>query len=163
MRLSPEEKAVLDSIAERGSAIVERAVVWSDVNSGSRNLEGLRATLELLTPQLSSIGLGAELLDRLLAQQPQIDAVFFNNDDLALGALFRARQLDLAVPQRLAIAGFNDLPAAAWVHPALTTVRTTRGRIGQLAGEMLLTLMRGEQPARHCIDVGFELVLRDSA
>jgi len=28
---------------------------------------------------------------------------------------------------------------------------------------MLLTLMRGEQPAAHCIDVGFELVLRDSA
>ncbi|MDT4839074.1 HTH-type transcriptional regulator GntR [compost metagenome] len=120
-------------------------------------------SLELLTPELSSIGLGANLLDRLLAQHPEIDAVFFNNDDLALGALFRARQLDLAVPQRLAIAGFNDLPAAAWVHPALTTVRTIRGRIGQLAGEMLLTLMRGEQPAAHCIDVGFELVLRDSA
>lgn len=120
-------------------------------------------TLELLTPELSSISLGANLLDRLLLQHPQIDAVFFNNDDLALGALFRARQLDLAVPQRLAIAGFNDLPAAAWVHPALTTVRTTRGRIGQLAGEMLLTLMRGEQPAERCIDVGFELVLRDSA
>lgn len=119
--------------------------------------------LELLTPQLSSIGLGAELLDRLLAQQPQIDAVFFNNDDLAMGALFRARQLGLEVPGRLAIAGFNDLPAAAWMHPALSTVRTTRGRIGELAANMLLALMRGETPEQHCIDVGFELVMRDSA
>src|SRR5690606_29816241 len=42
-------------------------------------------SLELLTPELSSIGLGAALLDRLLAQHPEIDAVFFNNDDLALG------------------------------------------------------------------------------
>ncbi len=48
MRLSPEEKAVLDSIAERGSAIVDRAVAWSDVNSGSRNLEGLNAVRGLL-------------------------------------------------------------------------------------------------------------------
>lgn len=119
--------------------------------------------LELLTSELSSIGLGADLLDRLLARHPQVDAIFFNNDDVALGALFRARQLEIAVPQRLAIAGFNDLPAAAWVHPALTTVRTARGRIGQLAAEMLLGLMRGEQPTQRRIDVGFEVVLRDSA
>ncbi|WP_312465910.1 substrate-binding domain-containing protein, partial [Stutzerimonas kunmingensis] len=120
-------------------------------------------TLELLTPQLSSIGLGAELLDRLLAQHSQIDAVFFNNDDLALGALFRAHQLGLDVPGRLAIAGFNDLPAAAWMHPALSTVRTRRGEIGELAAQMLLSLMRGQQPAERCIDVGFEVVMRDSA
>ena len=118
---------------------------------------------ELLIPDVSSIGLGAELLDRLLAQQPEIDAIFFNNDDLALGALSRARQLQLAVPQRLAIAGFNDLPAAAWMHPTLTTVRTTRGEIGRLAGQMLLSLMRGEQPPQRRIDVGFEVVMRESA
>ena len=121
------------------------------------------AALELLTPQVSSIGLGAELLDRLLAQHPEIDAIFFNNDDLALGALFRARQLNLAVPERLAVAGFNDLPAAAWMHPALTTVRTIRGEIGKLAGQMLLSLMRGESPPQRRIDVGFEVVMRESA
>lgn len=79
------------------------------------------------------------------------------------GAGVRARQLGLDVSGRLAIAGFNDLPAAAWMHPALSTVRTTRGRIGELAANMLLTLMRGETPEQHCIDVGFELVMRDSA
>ena len=120
-------------------------------------------SLELLIPEVSSIGLGAQLLDRLLAKQPEIDAVFFNNDDLALGALSRARQLQLAVPQRLAIAGFNDLPAAAWMHPTLTTVRTTRGEIGRLAGQMLLSLMRGEQPPQRRIDVGFEVIMRESA
>ena len=120
-------------------------------------------SLELLIPEVSSIGLGAQLLDRLLAKQPGIDAVFFNNDDLALGALSRARQLQLAVPQRLAIAGFNDLPAAAWMHPTLTTVRTTRGEIGRLAGQMLLSLMRGEQPPQRRIDVGFEVIMRESA
>ena len=39
----------------------------------------------------------------------------------------------------------------------------TSGRIGELAANMLLALMRGETPERHCIDVGFELVMRDSA
>ncbi|MCY1535242.1 HTH-type transcriptional regulator GntR [compost metagenome] len=164
--------AMTRALIERGYRYIAFAAAQLDPRTLQR-AEGYRQVmreagrydpaLELLTPELSSIGLGASLLDRLLEQHPEIDAVFFNNDDLALGALFRARQLELAVPQRLAIAGFNDLPAAAWVHPALTTVRTTRGRIGQLAGEMLLARMRGEPPAQRCIDVGFEVVLRDSA
>ncbi|MBU1332652.1 MAG: LacI family DNA-binding transcriptional regulator [Gammaproteobacteria bacterium] len=163
--------AMTRALIERGYRHIAFAAAQLDPRTLQR-AEGYRMALqaagrhdpnlELLTPALSSIGLGAELLDQLLARHPHIDAVFFNNDDLALGALFRARQLELAVPQRLAIAGFNDLPAAAWVHPALTTVRTTRGKIGELAAGMLLSLMRGEQPPARCIDVGFELVLRDS-
>lgn len=48
MRLSPEEKAVLDAIAARGGEIVGRAVDWSAVNSGSRNRAGLDAVRSLL-------------------------------------------------------------------------------------------------------------------
>jgi LacI family gluconate utilization system Gnt-I transcriptional repressor len=164
--------AMTRTLLERGYRHVAFAAAQLDPRTLQR-AEGYRqamrqagryeSTLELLTPQLSSIGLGAELLDRLLAQHSEIDAVFFNNDDLALGALFRAHQLGLDVPGRLAIAGFNDLPAAAWMHPALSTVRTRRGEIGELAAQMLLSLMRGQQPAERCIDVGFEVVMRDSA
>ncbi|HCH78236.1 MAG TPA: LacI family transcriptional regulator, partial [Pseudomonas sp.] len=164
--------AMTRTLLERGYRHVAFAAAQLDPRTLQR-AEGYRQamrqagryepTLELLTPQLSSIGLGAELLDRLLAQHSQIDAVFFNNDDLALGALFRAHQLGLDVPGRLAIAGFNDLPAAAWMHPALSTVRTRRGEIGELAAQMLLSLMRGQQPVERCIDVGFEVVMRDSA
>ncbi len=164
--------AMTRKLLERGYRTIAFAAAQLDPRTLQR-AEGYRQAmreasrydpaLELLTPEVSSIGLGAELLDRLLAQQPGIDAIFFNNDDLALGALFRARQLQLAVPGRLAIAGFNDLPAAAWMHPALTTVRTIRGEIGTLAGQMLLSLMRGETPAQRRIDVGFEVVMRESA
>ena len=80
--------------------------------------------------------------------------VLLNVDDMLLTYCFSSD---------LAIAGFNDLPAAAWMHPALSTVRTTRGRVGELAANMLLALMRGEMPEQHCIDVGFELVMRDRA
>ena len=48
------------------------------------------------------------------------------------------------------------------MHPALSTPRTRR-EIGELAAQMLLSLMRGQQPAERCIDVGFEVVMRDSA
>ncbi|WP_028237904.1 HTH-type transcriptional regulator GntR [Stutzerimonas azotifigens] len=164
--------AMTRALLERGYRQVAFAAAQLDPRTLQR-AEGYRQAmreagrhdpaLELLTPQLSSIALGAELLDGLLARQPQIDAVFFNNDDLALGALFRARQLGLDVPGRLAIAGFNDLPAAAWVHPSLTTVHTTRGQIGELAAQMLLRLIRGEQPEQRRIDVGFQVMMRESA
>ena len=158
------EMCIRDSVAFAAAQLDPRTLQRAEgYRQAMREAGRYEPTLELLTPQLSSIGLGAELLDRLLAQHPQIDAVFFNNDDLALGALFRAHQLGLEVPGRLAIAGFNDLPAAAWMHPALSTVRTRRGEIGELAAQMLLSLMRGQQPAERCIDVGFEVVMRDSA
>ncbi|MDP1632077.1 MAG: hydrolase [Caulobacter sp.] len=48
MRLQPDENAVLKSLAEQGSMIVDRAVGWCAVNSGSRNLEGLEATRQIL-------------------------------------------------------------------------------------------------------------------
>ncbi len=45
---------------------------------------------------------------------------------------------------------------------SLTTVRILRVEIGIVAARMLLGLMRGEEPATPCIDLGYELVLRDS-
>lgn len=48
MRILPPDQIVLDHVAARGSAIVERAVAWSEVNSGSRNAAGLLQVLDLL-------------------------------------------------------------------------------------------------------------------
>ena len=92
-----------------------------------------------------------------------MDAVFFCNDDLAQGALLAALRLGVAVPGRIAVAGFNDLTGSAQMQPALTTVRTPRAEIGRAAASMLLQLMRGEAVAQPALDLGFELVLRSSA
>lgn len=120
------------------------------------------ANLELLSPEPSSIGFGAELLDRMLAQAPDCDALFFCNDDLAQGAIYRCRRLGIAVPDRLAIAGFNDLAASAWTVPALTTVATPRFAIGREAASMLLSLLRGKRPERTCLDLGFTVMERET-
>jgi LacI family gluconate utilization system Gnt-I transcriptional repressor len=118
---------------------------------------------ELLVPTPSSIGLGGELLERLLAQVPDVDAAFFCNDDLAQGALYRCARLGIAVPDRIAVAGFNDLPASAWTVPTLTTINTPRRIIGREAAAMLLALIDGDAPQRTAIDVGFTLMARESA
>jgi LacI family gluconate utilization system Gnt-I transcriptional repressor len=124
---------------------------------------GLHApTLEWLNPAPSSLALGGTMFEQIVAQTPPVDAIFFCNDDLAQGALLAALRLGLPVPQRLAVAGFNDLTGSDQMLPPLTTVRTPRAEIGTNAAAMLLALMRGESPPSSCVDLGFELVVRQS-
>jgi len=91
-----------------------------------------------------------------------VDAIFFCNDDLAQGALLAALRLGVQVPQRIAIAGFNDLTGSDQMLPSLTTVRTPRGEVGAAAARMLLALMRGESVPEPAVDVGYRLIVRES-
>lgn len=118
--------------------------------------------LELLSPQPSSMRLGGELLQELLRTRPDVDAVFFCNDDLAQGGLLAAQRLGIAVPGQIAMAGFNDLAGSDQMPPPLTTVRTPRAAMGEAGARMLLTLMRGDAPERNSVDLGFELTVRES-
>ena len=87
--------------------------------------------LEWLDPRPSSMALGGELLEQVLRERPDCDAVFFCNDDLAQGGLLSALRHQVAVPERVAIAGFNNLPGSDQMLPTLTTVRTPRAQIGE--------------------------------
>jgi len=119
--------------------------------------------LELLWPRPTSMALGAELLDAALRLDPSVDALFFCNDDIAQGALLEALRRGIRVPQQIAIAGFNDLPGSDQMVPPLTTIRTPRGHIGTEGARMLLQLMRGEALPLHSLDLGYELVVRQSS
>jgi LacI family gluconate utilization system Gnt-I transcriptional repressor len=110
----------------------------------------------------SSMALGGAMLEKIIAKDPRIDAIFFCNDDLAQGALLAAQRLKIKVPQQLAIAGFNDLTGSDLMGPGLTTIRTPRAAIGKAAADMLLRLMREEDLPISSVDVGYELMVRGS-
>lgn len=114
-------------------------------------------------PAPSSIPLGARMLETLMQNPSRPDAVFFCNDDLAQGALLAAQRLRIRVPEQIAIAGFNDLAGSADMVPSLTTVRTPRREIGSEAAQLLLRAMREPHAALGQLDLGFELMVRDSA
>jgi LacI family gluconate utilization system Gnt-I transcriptional repressor len=118
--------------------------------------------LELLNPERSSMALGGQLFEQVLKTRPDVDAMFFCNDDLAQGGLLAALRLGVKVPERVAVAGFNDLAGSDQMLPPLTTVHTPRTEIGEEAARMLLALMRREPVAQASIDVGYQLVQRQS-
>jgi len=117
--------------------------------------------LEVMSPLPSSIGLGGELFAQLMETHPDVDAVFFCNDDLAQGATLEALRRGIAIPERVALIGFNDLPGSAHMVPRLTSIRTPREAVGQRAAQLLLGLMEGVAQVPQ-VDLGFELVMRES-
>ncbi|RAG83137.1 LacI family transcriptional regulator [Streptacidiphilus pinicola] len=97
---------------------------------------------------------------RLLRARPDLTAVLVLNDVMAAGALAGLRDdLGLAVPDRVSVVGFDDVPFAADLRPALTTVRLPLEAAGEEAVRLLLD-PSGDEPRR--VDLPAELVLRGS-
>lgn len=111
----------------------------------------------------SSYAAGRQALDQLLKLRRKPDAIFFSNDALAVGALMECQRRGIQVPQSLAIAGFANLDIAEEVVPALTTMQVQAGSIGTHAAEMILQRLSGNSTTPSHLDLGFSIVVRDSA
>ena len=104
---------------------------------------------------------GAAAMNRLLERHPDLDAVFAESDNMAVGALRTLRAAGRTVPGDVAVVGFDDLPAARTTDPALTTVHQPVQALGREMAKMLIDLMAGEQPSPLLLPT--HLVVRDSA
>ncbi|WP_020683084.1 LacI family DNA-binding transcriptional regulator [Marinobacterium rhizophilum] len=117
----------------------------------------------LTTSEPSTVCLGGQLLADLLLRNPDLDAVFCCNDDLAYGAIYECQRRHIRVPQQLAIAGFNDLEGSACINPSLTSIQTPLYDIGKTAAQMMMRRLAGEVLQQPVVDLGFRLQARDSA
>ncbi len=110
-----------------------------------------------------SIQSGREAMLRILHEAPEVDAIFCSSDLLALGVMTEARVQGIDVPERIAIMGFGDMPFVADMVPALSTVRINGGDIGRQAARFLMDRAEGRAVEPRIVDVGFSIVVRDSA
>jgi LacI family transcriptional regulator len=102
----------------------------------------------------------------IFATGPRPDAVFAANDMMALGCLFALRKGGLRVPEDIAVAGFDDVPMARYVNPALTTMRVDIASLGARALQLLLqhpALANGAAAAGDTSPLVPQLVVRDSS
>lgn len=157
--LQTGRRRIAFAAAQLDPRVMQRLYGW---RSALQAAGAYTAALEFLHPAPSSLALGGQMFAQILQQRPAVDAIFFCNDDLAQGALMAALRLGICVPSQVAIAGFNDLTGSDQMLPPLTTVRTPRARIGEAAAEMLLALMRGEEPPTPQLDLGFDILQRQS-
>jgi LacI family transcriptional regulator len=107
---------------------------------------------------------GYEAMQELLAQPRRPRAVFAANDLMAMGAMLAIREAGLRIPQDIAIAGYDDIPAARLINPPLTTITQFQENLGRKAAEMLFERICGEMPEEgRTVEAPFELIVRESA
>lgn len=110
-----------------------------------------------------SLKSGRQAMARLLAEAPDVDAIFCSSDLLALGVMTEARVRGVDIPGRVAVMGFGDVPFVADMAPALSTVRINGSEIGRLAAQQLMARAEGRPVEPRIVDVGFSIVERESA
>jgi DNA-binding LacI/PurR family transcriptional regulator len=89
---------------------------------------------------------GAAATRALLASHPEIDAVFVANDLMARGVVRVLLESGRTVPDDVAVVGYDDSPAATALRPELTTIAQPSELMGRRMAELLLALLRGEEP-----------------
>lgn len=97
------------------------------------------------------------------ADPADVTAVFVANDQMALGLLRAFQEAGIAVPDQVSVAGFDDLPEAAYFSPPLTTVRQDFAEVGSRSIALLLDQVatgRGAEPSR--VTTPARLVVRAS-
>jgi LacI family transcriptional regulator len=108
------------------------------------------------------VGGGYEHAMELLSRPDRPTAIFAGSDMQAMGVFQAARQVGLDIPRDLSVIGYDNLPVAAWIGPALTTVNQPLRDMAATATRMVLDLARGVEPATSRIDFVTELVARES-
>jgi LacI family transcriptional regulator len=106
---------------------------------------GLGPEKDLVVEGTWSAASGERGLHRLLEQRPDMDALFTCNDQMALGALKATRMRDLAVPQDLAIVGYDDISEAPFFSPPLSTIRQDLHELGRRGVQELVRLIDARQ------------------
>lgn len=98
----------------------------------------------------------------LLRRPDPPTAIFACNDLQALGVYQAAREVGLRIPTDLSVVGFDDLPMAALVDPALTTVHQPLLEMASTATELALALGRGERTSQVRLELATTLTVRES-
>ena len=106
---------------------------------------------------------GARAASQLLAEHPDIDALFVASDLMAVGALAVLAGAGRLVPGDVAVVGYDNLGAATSTSPTLTTIVNLVVAMARTAGEMLIDLLNGKKVDQAPVIFAPELVIRLSA
>jgi LacI family transcriptional regulator len=104
---------------------------------------------------------GYELARRLLALEQPPDMLITANDNMAIGAYRAILEKGLRLPKDIGVASFNDIPAAQFLSPPLSTVKIHAEHIGETAVDLLLEQIAGRDYVKKVL-IATEMVWRDS-
>jgi LacI family transcriptional regulator len=105
---------------------------------------------------------GFQATQQLLHLEPVPSAIFCNNDEMAAGSISAFFEAGLNVPKDVSVAGFDNIPLANQVWPPLTTVEQPIYQMAEIATNLLIDLLKGENTSNQKFEVETALVIRKS-
>ena len=137
---------------------------WAAISEVSRQL-GVPIHPQLtvqLAGEESGPALGYPYAKMLLERKHRFTALFAYNDASAIGAIRAICEAGLRVPEDISVIGFDDIQAASFHFPSVTTVRQPLHEMGKIAAEVLLDRLEGNKNWSKQIAVKPQLVIRES-
>lgn len=110
----------------------------------------------------STPSLGYPFAKKLLERKRPFTALFAYNDISAIGSIRAFQEAGMRVPHDISVVGFDDIPAAAFHYPSLTTIRQPLHKMGEIAVDMLVDQIERRSEWQREIAVQPELVVRES-
>lgn len=147
----------------RKVAFAGRTQVQGSYALGGFN-EGLGREPEFVLPLegTASINEGMAAFETVMRELPDVDAIQFGSDVLAVGAILQARKMGISIPGKVAVAGFGDLDFSEHTSPSLTTIHVSSYQMGFAAGEMLLKRLNNETVSNRIVTMPIRLEIRES-
>ena len=106
---------------------------------------------------------GVQGAKKLLTGTTKPTAIFSCNDEIAAGALFASRLMNIAIPESLSIAGFENSPFSRQTWPKLTTADQPNSEIAENATNLLIAQTRKQKPNNLILQYTPQLIIRDSS
>lgn len=105
---------------------------------------------------------GYNAFKQLISAGKNIDALFVQNDQMAVGCLKAAAEMKISVPEQLSIIGIDDIPIAPFTTPSLTTLHQDFADIGATASRLLIKTIEKSQAEEVHVQLSARLIVRDS-
>lgn len=113
--------------------------------------------------EADGFGAGPKALDALRLIDPEVDGVICPTDIVAAGVIFECTRLGWHVPERLAVTGWGDYEIASEITPGLSTIQPNAYEMGAKSMEMILDRVSGIKAYEPVLDIGYDVVKRESA
>lgn len=165
-------RSAVDHLVAGGRRVIATIAGPSDMAPATDRLTGYREAIAeaglAADPSLEAIADftqdgGAAAMERLLADRPDIDAVFAASDLMAAGAMSVLDAAGRRVPEDVAVVGYDDSPVAATARPQLTSVHQPIEEMGQETARLLVDLIEGADRVPRRVILATELIRRASS
>ncbi|MCF7827115.1 MAG: LacI family transcriptional regulator [Candidatus Marinimicrobia bacterium] len=144
------------SIKERYRAYTT-AIKDLKLNVDDTNLDLVYQTEPEITREIGTEGINA-----LLAKNIPMDAVFCANDTLAIGVIQELKRQKYEVPQDIAVMGFDDIYAARFHTPPLTTIHVPKMDLGKEAYKLLVETINNPEQRPQTRVIGVDCICRET-